>query len=157
MRTLIDLLALNTYPIGGDAHAPYHTITASVPYLNPTMPWSLVTQSRQHPYKYLQTHDEEQSLSDITNGAPLLPSSPSSSSIMSSSSLSEKHAYEDEKQQHHATAEYNQVDEAAQLSVQGTVDPAEALRIRCVLDPQSVCQSTEESHSVGRLTSISSL
>lgn len=50
---------------------------------------------------------------------------------MSSSSLSEKQAFDDEKH-YHATAETREVDEAAQLSVEGTVDPAEALRIRSV-------------------------
>ncbi|KAL5520352.1 hypothetical protein ACEPAG_9576 [Sanghuangporus baumii] len=53
---------------------------------------------------------------------------------MSTSSISEKQPFDDETKVHHATAEYREVDEAAQLSVQGTVDPAEALRIRRKID-----------------------
>ncbi|PAV15644.1 MFS general substrate transporter [Pyrrhoderma noxium] len=48
---------------------------------------------------------------------------------MSTSSLSEK----DEKF-NHATAETKEVDEAAQLSIEGEVDPAEALRVRKKID-----------------------
>lgn len=50
---------------------------------------------------------------------------------MSTSSLNEKKELGDEKH-NHATVETREVDEAAQLSVQGTVDPAEALRIRYI-------------------------
>ena len=84
--------------------------------------------SRRYPYKYQKAHDEEPDR--LEQDSPLLSPSQSSSSIMSTSSLSEKHAYEAEKDQHHATAEYREVDEAAQLSTQGSVDPEEALRIR---------------------------
>ena len=51
---------------------------------------------------------------------------------MSVSSISEKQPFEDEKRVHHATAEYREVDEAAQLSTQGEVDPAEARRVRYI-------------------------
>lgn len=73
---------------------------------------------------------------------------------MSTSSLSEK----DEKF-NHATAETKEVDEAAQLSIEGEVDPAEALRVRYVnQDELLVCSSLTWLYIIGkRLTGISSL
>ena len=68
---------------------------------------------------------------------------------MSQSSLSEKHPYDDVKGDikdvnghHHATAEAKEVDEGAQLAIEGALDPAEARRVRCVV------------HSRGRITAL---
>jgi MFS transporter, ACS family, allantoate permease len=51
---------------------------------------------------------------------------------MSVSSLSEKNGNATVKH-NHATAEAREVDEAAQLAIDGIVDPAESLRVRCVV------------------------
>ena len=50
---------------------------------------------------------------------------------LESPTVSEKLTY-DEKQ-HHTTAEYKEVDAAAELSVQGTIDTKESLRVRYVV------------------------
>ena len=94
----------------------------------------------------------------------LLPPRISISSIALMSSTSprergsiEKRSIAEDEKWHHATAETKEVDAAAQLSTQGEVDPAEALRIRYDIVLVQIVELRFSSSLLGvRSTNISS-